>query len=78
MRGRFQVLTASIVTGVIASAVLAEWLSTSGAQQTPQRQLPEYTASGDLMLPKNWREWVYVGSPFTPIALNGGKASSAS
>jgi hypothetical protein len=35
------------------------------------RYLPEYTASGDLMLPKNniWREWVYVGSPLTPNAI---------
>jgi hypothetical protein len=75
MRGRSQVLTASIVTGVIASAVLAEWLSTSGAQtQTRPRYLPEYTASGDLVLPKNFHEWVYVGSPLTPIALNGRKA----
>src|ERR1700745_2980633 len=73
MRGRSQVLTASIVTGVIASAVLAEWLSTSGAQQTPPRQLPEYTASGDLVLPKDFTAWVYVGSPLTQIALNGGK-----
>ena len=41
------------------------------------RYLPEYTASGDLILPKNniWREWVFVGEPLTPNALNGGKAS---
>ena len=41
------------------------------------RYLPEYTASGDLMLPKNniWREWVFVGEPLTPNALNGGKAN---
>jgi Cytochrome P460 len=38
------------------------------------RYLPEYTASGDLILPKNFHEWVYVGSPLTPNALNGGKA----
>jgi hypothetical protein len=40
------------------------------------RYLPEYTASGDLILPKNsiWREWVFVGAPLTPNALNGGKA----
>jgi len=40
------------------------------------RYLPEYTASGDLILPKDniWREWVFVGSPLTPNALNGGKA----
>jgi hypothetical protein len=40
------------------------------------RYLPEYTASGELILPKNniWREWVYFGSPLTPNALNGGTA----
>jgi hypothetical protein len=36
--------------------------------------LPEYTKDGDLILPKNWRSWVYVGSPLTPDALNNGKA----
>jgi hypothetical protein len=41
------------------------------------RYLPEYTASGDLILPKNniWREWVFVGEPLTPNALNGGNAN---
>ena len=41
------------------------------------RYLPEYTASGDLILPKNniWREWVFVGEPLTPNALNDGKAN---
>jgi Cytochrome P460 len=40
------------------------------------RYLPEYTAAGDLILPKNsiWREWVFVGAPLTPNALNDGKA----
>ena len=40
------------------------------------RYLPEYTGSGELVLPKNniWRDWVYLGSPLTPNALNGGKA----
>ena len=45
-----------------------------GGSITRSRYLPEYTASGDLILPKNFHEWVYVGSPFTPDALNGGKA----
>jgi len=29
-----------------------------------------------LVLPKNsiWREWVFVGEPLTPNALNGGQA----
>jgi len=38
--------------------------------------LPQYTASGELKLPENsiWREWVFVGEPLTPNALNGGQA----
>ena len=39
------------------------------------RYLPEFTASGDLVLPKNFEKWVYVGSPLTPNALNNGKAN---
>jgi hypothetical protein len=38
-----------------------ESLSNSSAQ-TKTRYLPEYTASGDLILPKDFHEWVYVGS----------------
>ena len=39
------------------------------------RYLPEYTDSGELKLPKNFNEWVFVGSPLTPNALNDGKAN---
>ena len=38
------------------------------------RYLPEYTPDGQLVLPKNWRSWVFVGSPLTPNGLNDGKA----
>jgi Cytochrome P460 len=38
------------------------------------RYLPEYTASGELILPTNFHEWIFVGSPLTPNALNDGKA----
>src|SRR6202008_1311505 len=75
MRAKILALTASIIGGVgavIATAVLAQSPSGSGTPSQP-RYLPEYTASGDLILPKNFHEWVYVGSPLTPIALNGGK-----
>jgi hypothetical protein len=74
MRVRSLAVTASIASGVIATTMFAQWVSSSSAQTRPPRYLPEYTASGDLILPKNFREWVYVGSPLTPNALNGGKA----
>src|SRR5215471_14906632 len=75
MRVGSPVLTAAAVSALIVTTVPAYWLSSSTAQtQTRPRYLPEYTASGDLILPKNFHEWVYVGSPLTPHALNGGKA----
>jgi Cytochrome P460 len=75
MRAKLLAMTALVASGVIATAFLVQSLSSSSAQtQTRPRYLPEYTASGDLVLPKNFNEWVYVGSPLTPIALNGGKA----
>ena len=74
--------TPAIALGFAASAVLA---AAAFAQSAPSpenadplvrsRQLPEYTASGALKLPKNWREWIWVGEPTTPNVLNGGKAN---
>ena len=73
MRPKLLAMTALVASGVIATAFLVQSLSSSSAQ-TQARQLPEYTASGDLVLPKNFHEWIYVGSPLTPNALNGGEA----
>ena len=73
--------TPAIALGFAASTVLA---ASAFAQSAPSaenanplvrsRQLPEYTASGELVLPKDYRNWIYVGSPLTPNALNDGHA----
>ena len=34
----------------------------------------KYTADGALIHPDNWREWIYIGTPVTPNALNDGQA----
>jgi Cytochrome P460 len=36
---------------------------------------PKWTQSGELILPDGYHEWVFLGSPLTPHALNGGKAA---
>jgi hypothetical protein len=59
----------SAVAIVAKIAVFAQSGSNDGSAPTRKRYLPEYTASGDLMQ-KNFNEWVYVGSPLTPNALN--------
>ena len=34
----------------------------------------EFTRSGEARRPDGWREWVFIGTPLTPNALNGGEA----
>src|SRR5580693_5775326 len=72
MRTKALTVSAAFAGGLTVIISFGQSLSTSSAQ-TP-RYLPEYTESGDLILPKNFHEWVYVGSPLTPNALNNGKA----
>ena len=68
MRKGVLAVTILFAGSAIVIGALAQSLSSSSAQTKP-RYLPEYTADGDLILPKNFHEWVYVGSPLTPKAL---------
>ncbi len=71
-------LLATALVFVSALTALVAIISKAYANQAPAEShyVPQYTASGEMILPPNnmWREWVYVGSPLTPNALNGGKA----
>ena len=35
----------------------------------------DYDAQGSLLLPVDYREWVFVGATVTPNDMNGGKAA---
>ena len=74
MRKVLVVAVGVLALSAIGTVVFAQRQQTNTAL-VRQRYLPEYTKEGDLILPKNFNEWVYVGSPFTPNALNGGKAN---
>lgn len=43
------------------------------AESTPDWG-PNWDAKGELVLPKDFHQWVFLGSPLTPQALNDGKA----
>src|SRR5262249_36759436 len=73
MRTKVTFAIALLGVGAVTTLVFADRQATSTAP-AHGRYLPEYTKDGDLVLPKNWRSWVYVGSPLTPDALNNGKA----
>jgi len=73
---RFTVLIAvAAFSAVAVTGVFAQSASNDSGAAAAKRYLPEYTAAGDLILPKNFHEWIYVGSPLTPNALNDGEAN---
>lgn len=65
----------SFLTAVLSCAVVVGMTSYS-AVSTAQNTVTEakFTADGKVMIPDNWRSWVFVGTPLTPNALNKGKA----
>jgi len=73
MRVGFRTVAVVFVSSAVATTLFFG-SPKSGNAQTKTRYLPEYTTSGELILPKDFHEWVYVGSPLTPNALNGGQA----
>src|SRR5690242_14026650 len=74
MMNRMPVVAAAVAVQVLIAVGSARSYAADDAGQT-SRYLPEYTQSGDLKLPKDWRHWVFIGSPLTPNALNDGKAN---
>jgi Cytochrome P460 len=72
MMKKLMLAVAILALGVSATVVLAQRQGTNTVS-AQGRYLPEYTKEGDLILPKNWRSWVYVGSPLTPDGLNDSK-----
>jgi cytochrome P460 len=63
-------LIAALVMGIAGVTGLALRAS---AQSGPAWG-PEWTAAGDLVLPRGYHAWVFLGSPLTPNALNEGQA----
>ena len=57
----------ALIGAVLAIAVIVS--SQSSAQRGPV-----FTEDGDLVLPSGFRQWVSLGGPITPNALNDGKA----
>jgi len=79
---RTSVLALAAAAVVTSALGLAGCSNSKGARLVPPgpaaeqaRYLPEYAANGDLLLPKNFETWVYLGSPLTPNAQNNGRAN---
>ena len=71
-RKRAALVAALAVATGVGIAIAAGALS-ARAQMGPSWH-PKWTAKGELVLPSNHHQWVFLGSPLTPNALNGGAA----
>lgn len=68
---------------VVAAAVVAAVIglhATLAPARPPQAgagatDLARFTASGELIRPEGWREWIYIGTPLTPNSLNPPEAA---
>jgi len=68
-------IATAVSSALVMTAAFSQSSSNDSSTQTRKRYLPEYTESGELILPKNFNEWIFVGSPLTPNGLNDGKAN---
>jgi len=68
-------LGTALVMAALIGAGAAIFHNGPFAQQAKQPGGAQFTPDGKMKLPTGYREWVFIGSPLTPNALNGGKAS---
>ena len=66
-------MKATLAVAALMSSVLA--FVTIGAQNYENVDVaPEFNAVGELVQPKDFRRWIFLGSPLTPNGLNGDAA----
>jgi len=73
MGAKVSTAVTAIALGMVATVTVVQ-SPTTGNAQNKTCYPPKYTDAGDLVLPENWHDWIFVGSPLTPNALNNGKA----
>jgi Cytochrome P460 len=66
---------AATLTGIAAIGVFIGVLCTAPVTAQVQNSAAVFTADGKLKLPKGYRNWVFVGAPLTPNALNKPEAN---
>jgi len=70
----YAVLASVGLVGCDSGTVKNSAPATSMAGQSAEVVRASFTDDGAALQPTGYREWVYVGTPLTPNALNGGEA----
>ena len=70
---RQSISTMVVAVLILGIGILAGVAHMARAESSPSWG-PNWTTEGALILPRNYHEWIYLGSALTPHALNGGNA----
>ncbi len=62
----------AVVLAITATTAVTGYISISTAADGIVEA--KFASDGKVLAPTNWREWVFIGTPLTPNALNGGEA----
>jgi hypothetical protein len=73
MMNRLAILSAAVGVMITASVIMTGISQVVLAQSAPAWG-PQWNEQGELTLPRDYHQWVFLGSPLTPHALNGGSA----
>jgi len=63
-----------LICGAAITTIVALSLAGQTARAADPEWGPDWTSDGNLKLPEGYHEWVFLGSPLTPHALNNGQA----
>lgn len=67
-----QLLYKAVILAITATTSVTGYTSISAAADGVVEA--KFAEDGKVIIPKKWREWVYIGTPLTPNALNDGAA----
>lgn len=62
--------SSTLITAFMLSISFACLVGNAQAETTAK-----FTKDGELVLPKGYREWIFIGTPLTPNDMNNGKAA---
>lgn len=74
MKLKLIMLTGAVAA--VAAGAFDQFSEPASAERAATMEIVKarFTRSGDVRRPDGWRKWVFVGTPLTPNALNGGNA----
>ncbi|MEB6587988.1 MULTISPECIES: cytochrome P460 family protein [Pseudomonas] len=68
-------LNSKTIKVLTITACLGLYISTAHSSEYPDVKIgPKFNDKGQLIQPKDFRQWVFIGAPLTPNGLNNGKA----